>query len=132
MCEQRQHKGGAEKMTFRVITNPEKMSPEERAARAQAARELAKYDHCFLNADLLAHFAKAFGLKNQIKPRLEEATPNEVKGLTFFDGASWGVDLDAAELAHTICKLLGVEHDDGWGRGVILERCCSALEKHFA
>ena len=108
------------------------MSPEERAARPQAARDLVKFDHCLLDANAVAHFTRAFGLGNQIKPRLEKATPNEFKGLTFPDGASSGVGLDAAELAATICKLLDVEYPIAWGRGAILRECCSALEKQFA
>lgn len=108
-----------------------KRTPSTKAACLSAVEELRECDHQFLDANGVAKFAKAFGLEGQIKPYKAKANPEDPKGLTFYDGRSEGIGMDAAILAQRICGGLGVKYAERFGRGSQLASCCDALEKYY-
>jgi len=99
--------------------------------KLETARKLHDYDHSFLSDEGVAFFAKAFGLEGKIMPDRIEASPNDPKGLTLYDGATSAVGMDETELAELICRHLGVKYEPKLGRGSQLRACADALEKHF-
>jgi hypothetical protein len=99
----------------------------------KAVADLRKYDHVFLSEEGVAHFAKAFGLQEQIKcHKVKADPPGTLKGLTLNGGAKEAVGMDAMLLAMSICEGLGVTYPEMFGRGSQLRACCDALEQHFS
>ena len=105
---------------------------QKNAQQLEAVRDLRGYDHAFLTAEGVESFAKRFDLEGKIKPYRAKANPKDPKGLTFSNGASEGVGMDAAILAQSICDRLNVSYPEMFGRGSQLRVCCDALEKHFS
>jgi hypothetical protein len=101
----------------------------ERQERVEAAKELHKYDHDFVSPEIVERFATVFGVK--LKAYYQKASPHEPKGLTFADGREGGEGMDAAYMASSICRQLGVDYPEKLGRGSQLHSCAEALTKHF-
>lgn len=108
------------------------MTTKDRAAQLAAVNELRKYDHAFISAEGVRHFARAFGV--DIEPRMTKAnaSPDNPKGLTLEGGATEAEGLDAVELAELIC----IHFDIGSGsflngRGARLRVACDSIERHL-
>jgi len=102
------------------------VEPVRRKAMREAVRELRDYDHCFISQEGADHFAERFGVK--LSTHVARANPDDPKGLTLEDGATEAVGIDAADMAESICKSLGVGYVPKMGRGSRLRSCCDALE----
>lgn len=101
------------------------------ATKLALVKDLRGYDHAFINAEGVKHFAKGFGVKLRAYRHHADASPDNPKGLMLDDGAESAVGLDAAELAEDICRALGVSYVPKMGRGSRLRSACDALETHF-
>jgi hypothetical protein len=97
--------------------------------KIEAAKLLHSYDHVFISPEGVEKFAKAFEVT--LSPYRQRANPNAIKGLTFNDGRAEGEGMDAAFMATSICRQLGVDYPEKFGRGSQLHSCAEALTKHF-
>jgi hypothetical protein len=100
-----------------------------KAEQITATEELSTYDHAFLTTEGVEHFTKPFGFRGHTY--VHKANPTEPKGLTLKDGATESEGQDAARLAEEICRHLGVEYPEKFGRGSQLRVCCEALLDHL-
>lgn len=99
------------------------------ATKLALVKDLRDYDHAFINEEGVEHFAKGFGVA--LRGHRHHANPDDMKGLTLDGGAKSAVGMDAADLAETICRRLGVSYAPMMGRGSRLRSACNALETHF-
>ena len=88
--------------------------------------DLRNYDHAFLTCEGAEYFSKPFGFT--ARTSVVRANPKDPKGLTLDDGAKQANGIDAVHLAIQICRHVGVEYDEKFGRGSQLRACCDALE----
>jgi hypothetical protein len=87
------------------------------------------YDHVFLDVEGAEHFGAPFGLSPHT--RVEQATPDQPKGLTLHGGEKSARGIAADDLAGQIARHLGVTFEDKFGRGSRLRSACSAIEAHL-
>jgi hypothetical protein len=96
-----------------------------RATMIAAVKELQQYDHGFLTAEGVDKITAPFGATGWSYPH--KANPKDPKGLTFHDGSKVKTGMAAHEIAERLCRHLGVEYVDAFGRGTQLRNCCRAL-----
>jgi hypothetical protein len=97
--------------------------------KIEAAKSLHSYDHVFMSPEGVKRFADVFEVT--LRPYYQKASPHEIKGLTFPDGREGDTGMDAAYLATSICRQLGIDYPEKFGRGSQLHSCAEALIKHF-
>lgn len=93
------------------------------------ARELHDYDHAFLNAEGVAHFAEGFGVT--LNPSRHYASPRQPKGLTLDNGAKSAIGMDAADMAEEIARQVTGFQPWQSGRGFRLRSAIAALEAYY-
>ena len=98
---------------------------ENRAAGIAAVKLLQQHDHGFLSAEGVDAITKPFGVSGWSYPH--RANPQDPKGLTFNDGSKVKSGLSAHELAERLCRHLGIDYVEAFGRGTQLRNCCEAL-----
>ena len=97
--------------------------------KRETAKSLYGYDHAFISQEGVEHFARIFEV--QLTPYRMKADPGAFKGLRLNGGAKSAVGMDAADLACSVCRQLGVEYPDKFGRGSQLRAAVRALETHY-
>lgn len=102
-------------------------SREKNDAQMAAVDMLREFDHAFLSAEGVDNITRPFGVTGWSYPH--KADPENPKGLTFHDGSKVKTGMAAHELAERLCRHLGIEYIEAFGRGTQLRNCCDALEK---
>lgn len=101
------------------------MATSHGASMREAVLELQEYDHAFLSAEGVDKISAPFGATGWSYPH--KANPKDPKGLTFNDGSKVKTGMAAHELAERLCRHLGIDYVEAFGRGTQLRNCCEAL-----
>lgn len=91
--------------------------------------ELYEYDHAFLTAEGALHFTKPFGITPKL--HIEEANPQNPKGLTLHNGARRAEGVAAHKLAMQIADNMGIQYKEMFGIGSQLRVTCVAILEHL-